>query len=431
MLATLRQRNFALLWLGGLVSFVGDWVLFIALPVFVYDLTGSALATGGMFIAQTLPRLLFGSIAGVFVDRWDRRWTMIVANLLCAAALLVLLLVHSVADLWLIYLAAFLQTSFTLFFQPAESALVPRLVGEDQLLAANGLVALNWELTRLIAPPLGGLIMGLFGIGSVIALDSASFLFSAAMIALIIVPVDIAAEPIAQHPARRSSAWRAVWREQAEGLHLVRGDRLVAAIFIITGVAMVAEGIINVLGFPWLKQVLHGGALERGWLASAQAVGGLIGGLLIGRVARVVRPVYLIGLSGMMLGLVSLVMINVAVLPLDRSLWLPAVLVLKALQGVPIMGLFVSVDTLLQQNVADRYRGRIFGAYGATTALTMLLGQAAASLLGDRIGIVPALDGMGVMYMLAGICALVLLRGRAEMRPAPAGEPLGAVAETG
>src|SRR5437762_8156300 len=109
MIAILRQRNFALLWLGGLVSFAGDWMLFIALPVYVYDLTGSALATGGMFIAQTLPRLLMGSVAGVFVDRWDRRRTMIAADLSRAAILLLLLLVRSADQIWLIYLVAFLQ----------------------------------------------------------------------------------------------------------------------------------------------------------------------------------------------------------------------------------------------------------------------------------------------------------------------------------
>src|SRR6478609_7375566 len=107
MLAILRQRNFALLWLGGLVSFVGDWVLFIAL---------------------------------------------------------LLLPVRSTADLWLVYLAAFLQASIALFFQPAESALVPILIGEEHLMHANALTALNWELTRLIAPPLGGLVMALFGL---------------------------------------------------------------------------------------------------------------------------------------------------------------------------------------------------------------------------------------------------------------------------
>ena len=431
MLAILRQRNFALLWLGGLISFVGDWVLFIALPVYVYDLTGSALATGGMFIAQTAPRLLLGSIAGVFVDRWDRRQTMIIANLLSAAALLLLLPVRSIADLWLVYLAAFLQASIALFFQPAESALIPILVGEEHLIHANALTALNWELTRLIAPPLGGLVMALFGLGSVIAIDSASFLLSAALIALITLPAAERMRPTVEHHIHAAGAWRAVWRELAEGLQLVQRDRLVRALFIITGVAMVAEGIINVLGFPWLKQALHGDALMRGWMASAQAVGGLIGGLLIGRVSRLVRPAYLIGLSGVVLGLVSLALINVTRLPIDASLWLPAALLLKLLQGVPIMGLFVSVDTLLQQSVADRYRGRIFGAYGAISALTMLCGQAAASLLGDRVGLAPMLNWMGIMYILAGICALALLRGPGARWHVSAVEPAVAVAEIG
>jgi MFS family permease len=211
----------------------------------------------------------------------------------------------------------------------------------------------------------------------------------------------------------------------------VRRDRLVRALFIITGVAMVAEGIINVLGFPWLKQVLHGDALTRGWMASAQAVGGLIGGLLIGRVSRLVRPVYLIGLSGIVLGLVSLALINVTALPIDASLWLPVALLLKLLQGVPIMGLFVSVDTLLQQSVADRYRGRIFGAYGAISALTMLGGQAAAGLLGDQVGLVPVLNWMGIMYLLAGVCALALLRGPGARWHASAAEPTVAVADLG
>ncbi len=431
MLVILRQRNFAWLWLGGLISFVGDWVLFIALPVYVYDLTGSALATGGMFIAQTAPRLLFGSIAGVFVDRWDRRKTMIVANLLSAATLLLLLPVRSITDLWLVYLAAFLQASIALFFQPAESALVPLLVGEEHLIHANALTALNWELTRLIAPPLGGLVMALFGLGSVIAIDSISFLFSAAMIALIALPAAERVRTTVEQHRHAGGAWRAVWRELIEGLRLVRNDRLVRALFIITGVAMVAEGIINVLGFPWLKQVLHGDALTRGWMASAQAVGGLIGGLLIGRVSRLVRPVYLIGISGIVLGLVSLALINVTALPIDAALWLPAALLLKLLQGVPIMGLFVSVDTLLQQSVADRYRGRIFGAYGAISALTMLGGQAAASLLGDQVGLVPVLNWMGIMYLLAGVCALVLLRGQGATLRAPVVEPAAAVADGG
>jgi MFS family permease len=429
MLATLRHRNFALLWLGGLISFVGDWALFIALPVFVYDLTGSTLATGVMFMAQSLPRLLLGSLAGVFVDRWDRRRTMIVANLLSAAVLLLLLLVRTPANLWLLYMVAFVQTAVTLFFSPAESALVPHLVGEDQLLHANALTALNWELTRLIAPPLGGLAMVWLGFGSVIALDAVSFFLSAGLIALISLPREAPQLPAHDLHAAGSNAWLRMWRDLVAGLRLVWRDRLIRSIFLITATAMVAEGLLNVLSFPWLKLVLHGGALERGWLSSAQAIGGLVGGLLISRAARLVRPAQLVGVSGIMLGLLMLAYVNVNTLPIDQSLFLPAALLIKMLQGVPIMGMFVSVDTLLQQNSADRYRGRIFGAYAATIGLAVLIGQALASMFGDRIGIIPVLDMMGLAYLLAGLLALLLLRKNIEARGAPAGEQIGAIVD--
>lgn len=77
MLAVLRQHNFALLWFGQLISNIGDWVIKIALPYYTYQLTGSVLATGSMFLASTLPGVLLASVAGVFVDRWSRKWTMI------------------------------------------------------------------------------------------------------------------------------------------------------------------------------------------------------------------------------------------------------------------------------------------------------------------------------------------------------------------
>jgi MFS family permease len=116
MLATLRQRNFGLLWMAGLISLAGDWMLRIALPIYVYQLTGSALATSTMLIAAMLPDLLFGSIAGVFVDRWDRKRTMVICNLLLAIGLLPLLAVRSVEQLWLLYLVAFYESTIERFF---------------------------------------------------------------------------------------------------------------------------------------------------------------------------------------------------------------------------------------------------------------------------------------------------------------------------
>src|SRR5258708_17143494 len=107
MLAALRQRNFAFLWFGQVISMIGDWVLFIALPFYVYTLTGSTLATGMMFIVETIPRLFFGSIAGGFVDRWDRKRTMFIAELSQAFLLIPLFLVHALHCPWIMYISSF------------------------------------------------------------------------------------------------------------------------------------------------------------------------------------------------------------------------------------------------------------------------------------------------------------------------------------
>jgi MFS family permease len=130
MMATLRERNFALLWWGGLISLAGDWLLRTALPFYVYDLTGSALATSVMFMVGTVPGLLLGPVAGVFVDRWDRRRTLVVANLLLALTLTPLLLVRSADWLWLVYAVALVQSALVRFVVPAENALLPLLVAE-------------------------------------------------------------------------------------------------------------------------------------------------------------------------------------------------------------------------------------------------------------------------------------------------------------
>src|SRR5215207_1282790 len=115
MIATLRQRDFALLWAGGLLSSLGDYALFIALPFYIYQLTGSALATGAMFVARALPSLLLGSVAGVFADRWDRKRAMILADLL-RAGMLPLLMVRSTDMVWIVYLVAFAESSISQFF---------------------------------------------------------------------------------------------------------------------------------------------------------------------------------------------------------------------------------------------------------------------------------------------------------------------------
>ncbi|HLB44566.1 MAG TPA: MFS transporter, partial [Candidatus Limnocylindrales bacterium] len=140
MLAVLRQRNYALLWFGGLVSMLGDFVLFVGLPFEIYRLTGSTLASAGMVLAFLVPSILLGSVAGVFVDRWDRRRLMVAVNLLQAVSLLPLLLVGELG-LWVAYAVLVVESSLSQLFSPAQVALMPSLLagGKDELLTANAL----------------------------------------------------------------------------------------------------------------------------------------------------------------------------------------------------------------------------------------------------------------------------------------------------
>src|SRR5215217_13751 len=215
-LTVLRRRDFALLWVAGLVSLTGDWMLIVALPITVYQLTGSALATGGVLIANKLSALILGSVAGVFVDRWDRKRTMVVANLIRAPVLLLLVVVDSAERIWIVYLVAAVVSAVGQFFRPAENALLPRLVGEEHLVPANALNALNDNLSRLAGPALGGLVAAGLGLSGVVAVDAASYLVAAGLIAAIAASTrpDRALPPDA---AAVTATGAVIWREWLAG----------------------------------------------------------------------------------------------------------------------------------------------------------------------------------------------------------------------
>ncbi len=299
MLVTLRQRDFALLWFGGLISMMGDWAMFAALPFYAYEQTNSAFASGAVLTALTLPGLLFGTVAGVFVDRWNRKRTMVVANLLQVLVMLPLLLVHSGESLWLVYVVAFVMASVWQFISPAENALLPGLVGPDRLMVANSLNAFNDNFARIAGPALGGLVVAFGGLGGVALLNAATFLFAAGLISLIRSPGPAKTKGTEAMPGGILS----VWREWLQGLKLVAGERHVAVLFIILGAAMLADSILSALIAPFVGGVLGAPASLFGLLLTLRGVGGLIGGLLLGYVANRVRTENVLVFSLVLVGI--------------------------------------------------------------------------------------------------------------------------------
>ena len=400
MLRVLRQRDFALLWFAGLISMTGDWMLLIALPMTVYQLTDSAVATSGILIAHRLPSVVLGSVAGVFVDRWDRRRTIVIVNLLRAPLILLLLAVDSAERVWLVYLVAFAVASLSQFFGPAENALLPRLVGKDLLIPANALNALNNNLARLVGPALGGVLAGLYGLRGVVIADAVSFLLAGTLIAAIATT----SVPTKEHLAD-TGPWVALRREWVAGLRVIRSSRALLVVFGVMAISSLGEGVMGTVFWVFVEEALDGGTQEAGWLMSAQAVGGLIGSLLVGGWARRMSPLGLVGWGAIGLGLTDLLLFNYPAV--ISGIWLG--LVLLCLAGFPVTAFATGFTTTVQTEAEDAYRGRVFGALNTTMGVLMIAGAAIAGPAAERFGAVAVLTIQALAYPIAGVFALTVM----------------------
>lgn len=409
MLAPLRQRNFALLWLAGLISTMGDWVLNIGLPIYVYLLTRSVLALSIAFLLTSIPRIALGSISGVFVDRWDRKQTLIVVCVLLALGLFPLLFVRTADRVWIVYLVALVETSLEQFSLPAQNALLPELVGEEHLVRANALNSLTSNLSRLVGPALGGLIAAVFALNGIVLADVVSFLLAALLIALI---------SGASRPSREVQTWQQAsepaaearsagnfWQEWIDGLRMICSQQTLRVLLLMYAIMMLGEGVFGVLYPVFVYRILHGAALQIGQLMSAQAIGGLLGGLLIGWLGQRVMSRWSIGLFCFAFGFGDCLIFNTpAFLPLY---WVSVGLFIAV--GVVSIGPGTGSQSLLQATSPDAYRGRIFGALGMVGGLFSLVGTLTAGFFTDRLGLITVLNIQAAVYMVAGLLVVVLL----------------------
>lgn len=502
--ALLRRRDFGLLWAGGLISETGDWFLLVGLPFWVLQETGSSLVTASVFLVGLLPGLVAGPLAGVLVDRWDRRRTLVAVSLAEAAFLLPLLAVDGRDRLWIVYLVIAVEATLAQLNDPARNALVPTLVPKDDLVGANALIGLNTSVARLAGSPLGGILVEVAGLPGLVIGDAASFLLGAALIGLVRpvgvgrrgtaggpgtmdgparvehpmavdalatkngpVPLDPAvtvnpaltldpavtldpaatAEPsVTAERAGANSASRfagprrgsvadgeaegsglptapvqgtaaeprGVAGEWVDGLRVVAGDRELVWGLVVNGLAAVAQGIFTVLFVLFVTRVLGGDGADVGLLRGVQAIGGLLGGVVVVGLARRLEPGRLLGVSLLVFAVIDLAMWNGPLV--TTSQWLYLGLFVAA--GIPGIGFLTGLTALVQERTEDAYLGRVFATYyGAFNGL-MALGMLLAGLLGDTVGVVPVLNGQAGLYLLAGVVAVATL-GRAR----PAGYP--------
>jgi len=281
-------------------------------------------------------------------------------------------------------------------------------------MAANSLNSTSDAITRLVGPPLGGALLALLGLSSTVFIDSASYLVSAVMILLISMParslpagqalaVDQKEETEQKTKSGMLVTLAGVWREWLDGLRLVIHERILLTLFVTGAIIMLSQGIINVLIVVFVKAILHGDASTFGLLITFQGIGMLAGAVLVGQLGKRLKPAYLLALGTVPAGMAVLAIVNVANIVLT--------LALITVVGVLVVSFFITEQTLLQSAVADEYRGRVLGAYSTTSSLFYIIGIGCGSVLGGLLGVVGALDISGALFALAGVVALLMLRG--------------------
>jgi MFS family permease len=389
--AVLRSPGVARLGGAGLLSEAGDWMLFIALPVFVLQLSGSPLITAAVFALELLPTVLVGPLAGVLVDRVDPWRLMAGVAVLQALLLLPLLLVDSAADLWLVYVVVVAESVLGTIIEPCRTATAASLVPVGDLMAVNQLMAVLSSAARLVGGPIGGLVLALGGIDLVLLVDSATFLAAAA---LFVPGCRGAGRPAASARVRLLRDW-------AEGMAVIARVPTLRRAMGVTACMALAQGAFVVLFVLFVFRDLHGTETDVGVLRGVQAIGAIAGGALLGLVSRRSGVPRLVAISLAVFGLVSLLTWNAPAVTTALCIYVG----LFIAAGIPGVAAMTGLVALLQEHSPEAARGRVmstfFAVFGGVQALGMLL----AGLAGTGTGMTVALQVQAALYLLAAALA--------------------------
>jgi MFS family permease len=391
--------SFSALWAGQLISLFGDRLNQLALVAVVAVSTGSALATGLVFFAATLPNLLLSPIAGTFVDRWDHKEVMVVSDIL-RAALVLMLPLAAVTNVVLVYPMIFLVTTISVFFRPARVAILPQIVEERDLLSANSALWVGETIADVIGYPLAGLFVVLLGSSVPLAfwIDSATYLASAALLGTIVVH---AAKPSGEAAPEQRPGFVA---ELTAGWQFLRRETVLLANTLQGVVGQFSLGIAIALTPSFVQMTYSqsgfGWQAAYGFLETGIGLGNLVGGFAIGligtRFAKGRMVIFGYAMWGLMIFLFAL------------SGNLAVAIGLAFGQGVANMIFIIPSQTMFQERTPPELMGRVVGFRFALVFGSMTIAMLLGSILGQILGPGPVIAAFGLVTIAAGLAGLLV-----------------------
>jgi MFS family permease len=362
MFSVFRNKAFTYIWLAQLVSSMGSALTTLAASVLVYRETGSALSVGLMLIATSGPTVLIGLFAGVFVDRYDRKRVMLVADVLRAVLLLLIPFLIQWSLNWL-YVIVALISAITQFFDSAHASVLPEVASDEELSSANALMSISTVGSQMLGFAAAGLIVSNLPVEWAFYLDSATFVISALFIGLTSLPA---------MPVIETTSLRAISENLMAGIHVVGNTPILRSLFLVAVPVFMNFGLNNTLLLPFALEELNATELEFGLQQAAEAVGIALGSLFMARLADRIREGQWLAISYLLMALISIWYSYASSIALG--------IFLIGLIGLVNAPSFIGRQLVIQRSTPREMRGRVNSAFFVVRDVMFVSGMALAGL---------------------------------------------------
>ena len=396
------NRNYRYLWLGSVVSQLGDWFNLIASAEIITNMTNSGVAISYLFLARFLPLFLFSPLAGVLADRYSRRRIMIVSDLLRAVTVLGFLFVQATGQIWLFYVLTVMQFVLSALFTPARSAVLSNVVEKDELVAANALDSLTWSTMLALGAFLGGVVAAVLGAEAAFILDSLTFVLSAWFISRIV---------MAATERKKLAQTSSGWFDFVDGFRYLWHEPFILGIALAKAAGSLVWGGINVLEITFAQKVFSFDTLTVGRLFPLEDGGTVTLGLVyvVSGLGTGLGPILMRRLLGdrfgrVMKGIgVGFVLLPVGILMIAFSTLFAGFLTGTLIRTVGSGTVWVFSAAMLQRIVPDKYRGRVFAFEFAALTLTQSISTFLAGVWQDAWGVRQATAVLGILGLIAAL----------------------------
>jgi len=410
----LKDRNFFCLWIAQIISNFGDRLTQMALVALVYQRTpGSAVALAKLISFTIIPVFLIGPIAGVWVDRLNKRNVMIISDLLRGILILTIPFFILSKQIIPIYFAIFLAFSVSRFFIPSKMAIIPELVSKDKLLAANTLADTTHMVGNVLGFLVAGILVNIRSIGAIggFYIDAATFFISAALITMMTQKefiTHVAEDIRVTKKALENSIRKSIFEEVKEGIrYLKRYDEMHFILYVFF-LLMAGLGAISCVVIVFIQESFGTATLDLGLIGLFLVGGLLLGALIYGRLGQRLEKKKAIMASFVMTG-IALILFTLFIKKY------PNVLVsglLSGLIGMAISPIMTSVNTLTHETMPEEARGRTFSSLEAVIHLAFLIFMFIAAYSAKYVGRFWILIAVGVIFSTCGLSGVVFRKER-------------------